>query len=81
MERQNSAAEASQETLISLQQLDPSPIESPLNLDKQLPNLPSDGPGLHHGVGSLGLSGFSNGHGTVYYREPFLLFYGPSDAC
>lgn len=81
MERQNSAAEASQETLISLQQLDPSPIESPLNLDKQLPNLPSDGPGPHHGVGSLGLSGFSNGHGTVYYREPFLLSYGPSDAC
>ncbi|OBT83093.1 hypothetical protein VE02_08591 [Pseudogymnoascus sp. 03VT05] len=67
MERQNSAAEASQETLISLQQLEPSPVESPLNLDKQLPNLPNEVPTPHHGVGTLGLSGFNNGHGTVYY--------------
>lgn len=80
MERQNSAAEASQETLISLQQLDPSPVESPLNLDKQLPNLPNEVPTPHHGVGTLGLSGFNNGHSTVYYRGPLPLPSAPPDA-
>lgn len=80
MERQNSAAESSQETLISLQQLEPSPVESPLNLDKQLPNLPNEVSPLHHGVGTLGLSGFNNGHGTVYYREPLVISFTPATA-
>jgi hypothetical protein len=80
MERQNSAAEASQETLISLQQLEPSPVESPLNLDKQLPNLPNEVSTRHHGVGTLGLSGFNNGHGTVYYREPLVISFAPAAA-
>ncbi|KAG9237644.1 hypothetical protein BJ875DRAFT_394677 [Amylocarpus encephaloides] len=51
----------SQETFVSLQQLDPSPIESPKGeLEKQLPNPPpSSSP--HQ----LGLSGSS--HGAAYY--------------
>lgn len=68
MDRQNAAAAASQETLasfISLQQLEPSPIESPLDLEKQLPDLPTPGPISRSST--LGLSG--SGHGSVYYRN------------
>lgn len=67
---------ASQETLASLLQLDPSPIESPLqspNTDKDLPPLPSehsDGsqPYLTPRSTGLGLSGHGQGHGAIFYR-------------
>jgi hypothetical protein len=63
MDRRESTA--SQETFISLQQLDPSPIESPEDLDKQLPDLPS--PSHLSRPSTLGLSGA--GHSSVYYRK------------
>lgn len=65
---------ASQETMISLLQLDPQPIESPLQ-EKPLPPLPEEN--VHDSTGSLksqstystsgslGLSG--GGHGSLYY--------------
>ncbi|EHL00709.1 hypothetical protein M7I_3340 [Glarea lozoyensis 74030] len=65
MDRRESTA--SQETFTSLQQLDPSPIESPEeDLEKQLGELPRSvsPPKTTH----LGLSG-SGQHGTTYYRE------------
>lgn len=76
---------ASQETLASLLQLDPSPIESPLqspNTDKDLPPLPSehsDGsqPYLTPRSTGLGLSGHGQGYGAIFYRpspSPFPLF-------
>jgi hypothetical protein len=61
----------SQETLISLQQLDPSPIDSP---DEDLPTSPEDAiespksassSPLSVSVSSLGLSG--NGRGPIFY--------------
>ncbi|KAK1828650.1 hypothetical protein QBC39DRAFT_312701 [Podospora conica] len=65
---------ASQETLASLLQLDPSPIESPLqspNTDKDLPPLPSDSDGsqpyLTPRSTGLGLSGHGQGHGAIFY--------------
>jgi hypothetical protein len=62
MDRRESTA--SQETFISLQQLDPSPIESPeYELDKQLPELPVPSPPPRSST--LGLSG--SGHSSVYY--------------
>jgi hypothetical protein len=63
-----SEAALSQETLISLQQLDPSPIDSPLDLDKQLPDLPPPSPPRR--AATLGLGG--NGHGAVYYCKYLL---------
>ncbi|CAG8979732.1 hypothetical protein HYALB_00011457 [Hymenoscyphus albidus] len=58
MERRDSTA--SQSTLFSLQQLDPSPFDSPdSEYDKQLPNLP------RQSSNPLGLSG--SGHGAAYY--------------
>jgi hypothetical protein len=63
MDRRESTA--SQETFISLQQLDPSPIESPEDLDKQLPDLPS--PSYLSKPSTLGLSGA--GHSSLYYRK------------
>jgi hypothetical protein len=63
MDRRESTA--SQETFISLQQLDPSPIESPeYELNKQLPDLPAASPPARSST--LGLSG--SGHSSVYYR-------------
>lgn len=67
---------ASQETLASLLQLDPSPIESPLqspNTDKDLPPLPSENsdgsqPYLTPRSTGLGLSGHGQGHGAIFYR-------------
>lgn len=56
----------SQETLISLQQLEPSPVESPLDLEKQLPDIPPPTPPSR--PFGLGLSG--SGHGAVYYCKP-----------
>ncbi|KAF8859849.1 hypothetical protein BDZ45DRAFT_589130 [Acephala macrosclerotiorum] len=52
---------ASQDTLLSLQQLDPSPIDTPLDLEKELPDLPPAPPRSS----TLGLSG--GGHSSVYY--------------
>lgn len=63
MDRPNLLETLSQETLISLQQLEPSPVESPLDLEKQLPNLPPPAPSSR--PFGLGLSG--SGHGPVYY--------------
>ena len=63
MDRRESTA--SQETFTSLQQLDPSPIESPEeDLEKQLGDSPRSvsPPKTTH----LGLSG-SGQHGTTYY--------------
>ncbi|KAF4626799.1 hypothetical protein G7Y89_g11355 [Cudoniella acicularis] len=54
MERRDSTA--SQETFVSMQQLDPSPIESPMDLEKQLPEFPPPPPSSSY----LGLSG--SGH-------------------
>lgn len=56
-------ASVSQDTLFSLQQLDPSPMDSTLELDKQVPDTPPAPPSR---ASTLGLSG--NGHGPVYYR-------------
>jgi hypothetical protein len=53
----------SQDTLLSLQQLEPSPIESPFESEKQLPDLP---PQPLARSSTLGLSG--SGYGAVYYR-------------
>ncbi|KAF7909556.1 uncharacterized protein EAF01_003274 [Botrytis porri] len=54
---------ASDDTFVDLQQLDPSPIDSPLDWDEKLPELPSY---ASFGRSStLGLSG--SGHGAVYY--------------
>lgn len=51
----NSIASVSQDTLFSLQQLDPSPMDSTLELDKQLPaDLP---PPTRANASTLGLSG------------------------
>jgi len=63
MEQQRHQSSASEETLISLQQLDPSPIDTPPEVDKQLPDLPS--PPHPSKSTILGLSG--SGHGVVYY--------------
>ncbi|KAK5656590.1 hypothetical protein OQA88_4569 [Cercophora sp. LCS_1] len=62
METRSLHNKESQDTLISLVQLDPSPIESPLpepNLEKDLPPLPSPT------TVSLGLSG--SGHSATFY--------------
>jgi len=66
MERLNSRAASSMETLISLQELDPSPIDIP-DVYKDLPDLPDESPSASPPAGMLGLSGLSNGHGAVYY--------------
>ncbi len=65
MDRPDLKEALSQETLISLQQLEPSPIQSPLDLDKQLPAIPPPSPPLRSFT-IPGLSG--SGHGAVYYR-------------
>jgi hypothetical protein len=68
MERRDSSA--SDETLISLQQIDPSPIDSSAPEDpssdpeKQLPDLPSSSV-PRKDSNALGLSG--SGHSAVYY--------------
>ncbi|EON95773.1 putative -dimethylguanosine trna methyltransferase protein [Phaeoacremonium minimum UCRPA7] len=63
---------ASQETFISLLQLEPEPIETPPATDKDLPPLPEDAAEDQRAptvkatsTASLGLSG--SGHGAVYY--------------
>ncbi|TPX11342.1 uncharacterized protein E0L32_001160 [Thyridium curvatum] len=80
MEEKGPRHEASQETLISLLQLDPSPIETPpADTDKDLPPLPEDSQqdgdqstlassstAKSGTSGSVGLSG--SGHGALYYR-------------
>jgi hypothetical protein len=63
MDRPNLQEALSQETLISLEQLEPSPVESPLDLEKRLPDLPLPAPSSR--PFGLGLSG--SGHGTAYY--------------
>lgn len=76
MDDQSLHSKASQATLASLRELDPTPIESP-NIEKDLPPLPdhADGSPSHstHSLKasststSLGLSG--TGHGAIYYRN------------
>ncbi|KAK2624861.1 hypothetical protein QTJ16_006054 [Diplocarpon rosae] len=56
------ASTASQDTFISLQKLDPSPIDTPPELDQQLVE---DLPSLPKSSTTLGLSG--SGHSSVYY--------------
>ena len=69
MDRRESTA--SQETFVSLQQLDPSPIESPqYELNKELPELPAASPPLRSST--LGLN--ASGHSSVYYRTSPNLF-------
>ncbi|KAK0388314.1 hypothetical protein NLU13_4559 [Sarocladium strictum] len=69
----------SQETLISLMQLDPAPIETPpaSDLDKELPDIPSSGSTMEDGTSTIkppsttsapGLSGSASaGRGSVFY--------------
>lgn len=74
----------SQETLISLMQLDPAPIETPPaaeDVDKELPDLPVDDSALDDSTSTIkppsttsapGLSGSASaGRGSVYYRASF----------
>jgi hypothetical protein len=63
MDLQHLQAGALQDTLISLQQIEPSPIESPIDPEKELPP-----PAIAPRSSVLGLSG--SGHGTVYYCMP-----------
>jgi hypothetical protein len=65
MDLQHPQAEASQDTLIPLQQIEPSPIESPID-PKDFPELPPPATAPKSSV--LGLSG--SGHGAVYYCMP-----------
>ncbi|KAK1758167.1 hypothetical protein QBC47DRAFT_338965 [Echria macrotheca] len=72
MDSQSLHSKPSQDTLISLMQLDPSPIESPTSrpiTDKDLPPLPEeagdDNKPLSPTTNGVGLSG--NGHGAIYY--------------
>jgi hypothetical protein len=59
----------SQDTFISLEQLDPSPIDTPpdeLELEKQLPDTPPPPSlGRSHTLGLSGVGG--GGHSYVYY--------------
>ncbi|GAB1312468.1 hypothetical protein MFIFM68171_02678 [Madurella fahalii] len=75
MDTQSLRSKASQDTLVSLLQLDPTPMDSP-NVDKDLPPLPeqADGPpssstpSLNSSsatTSGVGLSG--SGHGPIYY--------------
>lgn len=81
MDEKTPRHQASQETLISLLQLDPSPIETPpADTDKDLPPLPEEQQhddqsasvsSVKTGTsGSVGLSG--SGHGSIYYRTSAL---------
>lgn len=76
MDSRSLRATPSQETLISLMQLDPQPIA---DTEKDLPPLPEDlheddkpiarsTGAVHARTTSLGLSGSS--HGSIYYRMP-----------
>ncbi|KXH31145.1 hypothetical protein CNYM01_11268 [Colletotrichum nymphaeae SA-01] len=75
MESRSLHSKPSEETLISLLQLDPSPIETPpADVDKDLPPLPEDA--LENSIGSLrstssapGLSGSGSGHSAIFYRK------------
>ncbi|KAI0376791.1 DUF1691-domain-containing protein [Hypomontagnella monticulosa] len=67
---------ASEETLVSLLRLDPSPIDSPPIYDKELPPLPEEAsqlsshnakPSLATSTSTLGLSGSGSGHGPIFY--------------
>lgn len=68
---ENLLAAASQDTLFSLQQIDPLPMESTLDLEKldlekqDLPPPPTPSPLSR--ASTLGLSG--GGHGKAYYRK------------
>src|SRR5947209_3368662 len=65
------ASTASQDTFISLQQLDPSPIDTPPELEKQLEDYPPSPPSAPKISATLGLSG--SGHSSVYYcNYPFM---------
>lgn len=61
----------SQQTFISLLQLDPAPMETPPETDKDLPPLPLEAPGRRASTvsgptaGGLGLG--AGGHGAMYY--------------
>ncbi|KAI9745087.1 MAG: hypothetical protein M1818_001365 [Claussenomyces sp. TS43310] len=64
MDQPNSTSQAAEsQDLNSLQRLDPSPIDTPPELDKQLPDLSPAS--LPRRSTTLGLSG--SGHGAVYY--------------
>jgi len=80
MDDKSLKSKASQETFISLLQLDPLPIESPApDMDKELPPVPEEQHGeqsgamtasqssMASGTSALGLSG--SGYGAIYYRE------------
>jgi hypothetical protein len=68
----------SQETLASLMQLDPSPIESPrLSTEKDLPPLPEHEDDLEPSIKPRRQSatgvGLSGSHGAIYYRAPLAI--------
>jgi hypothetical protein len=65
MDHMNSKEADQQENLVSLEQLEPSPIESPVDLNQQLPDLPYKLAPKASKTSLIGLSG--SGHGAVYY--------------
>ena len=86
MDNHSLRSKASEATLVSLLELDPTPMDSP-NIDKDLPPLPGQtDEKLSDSTGSvkspttstgLGLSG--NGHGAIYYRtSPLPIPHPPS---
>ncbi|KAK0655187.1 hypothetical protein B0T16DRAFT_486816 [Cercophora newfieldiana] len=70
MDSDSLRTKGSQETLASLMQLDPSPIESP-NTDKDLPPLPEQDEDLEPSIKPRSRSatgvGLSGGHGAIFY--------------
>jgi hypothetical protein len=77
MDSDSLRTKGSQETLASLMQLDPSPIESPrLNTEKDLPPLPEHDDDLEPSIKPRRQSatgvGLSGSHGAIYYRTPLV---------
>lgn len=71
-ERRDSIASiASDDTFVDLQQLDPSPIDTPPDWDEKIPQSHLHSYNYSFGRSStLGLSGSS--HGAVYYRKFYI---------
>lgn len=64
---------ASEDTFLDLQHLDPSPIDSPPDWDEKLPELPSYTSFGRSSTLGLGTTSGS-GHGAVYYREYYTYY-------
>jgi len=84
MDAQSIRSKASQDTLFSLLELDPSPIESPTlkGSDKDLPPLPEEAEDAATttrkppATNTSGVGLGHHGHGAIYYCTFFLLFLG-----